>query len=182
MFSYPLGDGAVLALLEPWHADQFAATVDHAREHLAPWIPFAHRVTDVDSAREFLQGMADAHAADSRHWYGIWLDDKLVGGVGFPVFDVANGMCEIGVWLVPEVQGRGLIARSTRRAVDWAFRERGMARVGWHTDPRNERSRAAAKRLGMTFEGVRRSSFVIAGERQDVEVWSVLADEWVLDG
>ena len=181
MFSYPLGDDAVLAPLEPWQADQFAAAVEHARHHLAPWIPFAHTVTDVDSARDLLQRMADGHAADTRHMYGIWLDGRLVGGVLFPVFDVPNGMCEVGVWLVPEVQGRGLIARATRRVVDWAIRERGMVRVAWLTDPRNERSKAAAKRLGMSFEGVRRSSHVLAGERQDIEVWSLLADEWTRD-
>jgi RimJ/RimL family protein N-acetyltransferase len=65
--------------------------------------------------------------------------------------------------------------------VDWAIRERGMVRVAWLTDPRNERSKAAAKRLGMSFEGVRRSSHVLAGERQDIEVWSLLADEWTRD-
>ena len=51
-------------------------------------------------------------------------------------------------------------------------------RVAWHTDPRNVRSRAVAQRLGLAFEGVRRSSHVVAGVRQDVEVWSIIADEW----
>ena len=30
----------------------------------------------------------------------------------------------------------------------------------------------------MVFEGVRRSSHVVAGVRQDTEIWSILADEW----
>jgi RimJ/RimL family protein N-acetyltransferase/SAM-dependent methyltransferase len=164
--------------LEPWHAEQFAAAVAGARDHLAPWIPFAHTVTDVATARDLLQRMANSHANDSRHMYGIWQDGTLVGGALFPVFDTANGMCEIGVWLVPEAQGRGLITRASRYLIDWAIAERGMQRVSWHTDPRNERSRAVARRLGMTFEGVRRSSHVVAGARQDGEVWSILASEW----
>lgn len=109
VFTYSLGGGAVLGQLEPWHAEEFAAAVDHAREHLAPWIPFAHTVTDVDSARDLLQRLANDHAADSRHVYGIWEEGRLIGGAIFPTFDRKNGMCELGVWLVPEAQGRGLI-------------------------------------------------------------------------
>jgi len=178
VIAHPLSGGAVLGHLEPWQAEEFAAAVDHAREHLAPWIPFAHSVTDVDSARDFLQRLADDHARDSRHFYGIWLDGRLVGGAAFPVFDTKSGMCEIGVWLVPEVQGRGLITEAARYLADWAIRVRGMSRVGWHTSAGNDRSQAVARRLGMTFEGIMRSAYVVAGTRQDVEIWSVLADEW----
>jgi ribosomal-protein-serine acetyltransferase len=178
VFVYPLGGGAGLGPLEPWHAEEFATAVDTAREHLAPWIPFAHTVTDVDRARDMLQRFATERANDTRYLYGIWLDDRLVGGAMFPVFDVRNGMCELGVWLAPEVQGRGLITHAARYLIDWAIRVRGMSRVAWHNDPRNIRSQAVARRLGLTYEGVKRSSHVVNGERQDSEVWSVLAHEW----
>jgi SAM-dependent methyltransferase len=97
----------------------------------------------------------------------------------FPTFDRRSGICEIGVWLSPQAQGRGLMTRAARHLIDWAIRERGMSRVEWHTDPRNDRSRSVARRLGLTFEGVRRSSHVVADERRDAEVWAVLAHEWM---
>jgi ribosomal-protein-serine acetyltransferase len=175
---YPLGDGAGLGPMEPWYAEEFADAVARTRDHLAPWIPFAHTVTDVESARAFLQRFADAHAADTRHLFGIWRDGRLIGGVMFPTFDARTGNCEIGVWLAPEAQGRGLITRAVRLLIDWAFHTRGLSRVEWNTDPRNARSRAVAQRLGMTFEGVRRSNHPVAGVRQDSEIWSILADEW----
>jgi ribosomal-protein-serine acetyltransferase len=176
---YSLGDGAGLGPLEPWHAEEFASVVDQARPHLAPWIPFAHTITDVDAARAFLQRFADDHAADSRHNFGIWLEGRLVGGALFPLFDTRTGICELGVWLAPQVQGRGLITRAATDLIDWAIRARGLARVAWHVDPRNTRSKAVAQRLGMTFEGIERSGFVINGDRRDSEVWSMLADEWL---
>jgi len=178
MLVYSLSDDAGLGPLEPWHAAEFAAVVDNAREHLAPWIPFAHTVNDINSARAFLQRFADSHAMDSRHCYGIWLGDRLVGGVLFPRFDALDGVCEVGVWLTPEAQGLGLVTRAARALIDWAILDRGMSRVEWRTDPRNARSKAVAGRLGMTFEGVLRSSFVVRGERRDTEMWSLLADEW----
>jgi len=178
MFFYPLADGARLGYLEPWHADQFLASITGSFDHLAPWIPFAHKVTDIEYARTFLQRFADAHAQDTRHLFGIWQGDKLIGGAMFPTFDTTLGICEIGVWIAPEAQGKGLITASARYLIDWAIRERGMSRVAWHTDPRNARSRAVAQRLGLTYEGIKRSSHVVNEERQDGEVWSVLADEW----
>lgn len=181
MFLHPLGDGVGLGPLEPWHAEEFARSVADAREHLAPWTPFAHTVVDVTTARAFLQRFADSHAADTRHLCGLWRAGRLVGGVMFPVFDARSGVCEIGVWLSPQEQGHGLMTAAARRLIDWAVRERGMARVEWRTDVRNARSRAIAERLGMAYEGVLRSSHVVNGERQDCTVFAVLADDWRAD-
>jgi ribosomal-protein-serine acetyltransferase len=96
----------------------------------------------------------------------------------FSVFDGRSRVCEIGVWLSPQEQGRGLMTAAARHLVDWAIRERGMSRVEWLTDTRNVKSRAIAERLGLTFEGVLRSAHVVAGERQDCAVWAVLAADW----
>jgi ribosomal-protein-serine acetyltransferase len=177
MLAIPLGDGAELRALEPWQATEFAACVDRVRPHLAPWIPWAGRIVDEASARAFLQRYADAQASDGRRIYGIWLDGHLVGGTLFRVFEPEIGVCEIGVWLAPEAQGRGLVTGAVRHMIDWAVRARGIQRIEWHTFPTNERSIAAARRLGMTHEGTLRSAFPHNGVRHDIEVWSLLADE-----
>ncbi|WP_117208188.1 GNAT family N-acetyltransferase [Allorhizocola rhizosphaerae] len=178
MLALTLDAGAHLRDLEPWHADEFAAHVDRIRDHLKPWIPFASRIYDADGARDLLQRFADKRAADTGRFYGLWLDGELSGGTLFKEFDTASGVCEVGVWLAPWATGRGLITRAVTSMIDWAVGERGMHRIEWRTDPRNERSRAAAARLGMTREGVLRSSFVIGDTRFDTEVWAILADEW----
>jgi RimJ/RimL family protein N-acetyltransferase len=174
MLALDLGGGAELRALEPWNADEFAAHVEQAREHLKPWIPFASRVVDVEGARELLQRFADWQAHDEGRMYGIWIDGVLSGGTLFKSFDTRSAVCEIGVWLAPQAQGRGLISIAANLMIDWAFTARGMHRVEWHCDPRNERSKAVAKRLGFTYEGTHRSDFVINGERHDSEVWSLL--------
>ena len=178
MLSLPLGAGAELRPLEPWQAEEFAVHVDQVREHLLPWIPFAGTVSDVDSARRYLQRFADLQARDAGRLYGIWWDGALAGGTLFRTFDADLRVCEIGVWLAPQAQGHGLVTSAVRAMIDWAVRVRGMRRVEWRCDARNERSIAAAKRLGMRLDGVLRSAFELNGERSDTQVWSVLADEW----
>jgi ribosomal-protein-serine acetyltransferase len=178
MLALHLGSGAELRSLEPWHAGEFADHVAEIRDHLRPWIPFATRVVDEPSARELLQRYADKQARDEGRFYGIWVDGKLSGGTLFKTFDAVGGVCEVGVWLSPAVTGRGLITGAVSRMIDWAFRVRGLSRAEWLCVPSNERSKAVAKRLGMTYEGTRRSDFLLNGERHDSEVWSVLASEW----
>jgi ribosomal-protein-serine acetyltransferase len=147
------------------------------RPHLAPWLPWANSITGEAGARAFLQRYADRQAADAGRIYGIWLGTRLVGGALFRVFDAESGVCEIGVWLSPDVQGRGLVTRAARHLIQWAFDVRGMTRVEWHCVPHNTRSIAVARRLGMSRDGVLRSAFAFNGERHDVEVWSLLAAE-----
>lgn len=178
MFTHSLGDNAYLAALEPWRAAEFLATVERAREHLRPWIPFASRVVDLASAREHLQRFADMQAADTGGCYGIWVDGVLSGGTLFKGFNVAMGTVEVGVWLTPDAVGRGLIQAAVTHMIDYAIRIRGLSRVEWFCDPSNTRSRDAAARLGLTYEGTLRSSFVANGRRQDSEVWAVLAQDW----
>jgi RimJ/RimL family protein N-acetyltransferase len=175
MLGFPLGDGAELRALEPWQAAEFADHVERARAHLAPWLPWATTVVDEASARAFLQRYAEERARDGGRVYGIWLGGELAGGTLFRVFDTRFGVCEVGVWLAPQAEGRGLVTRAARRMIEWAVRERGMARVEWRCVPTNERSIAVAKRLGMTRDGVLREAFPHQGVRHDVEVWSLLA-------
>lgn len=170
--------GAELRALEPWHAEELLAHFDPIREHLRPWIPAASRVLDVATARDFLQYFADLQARDAGRLYGIWLDDRLSGGTLFKNVDARIGVAEIGAWLAPEAEGRGLITTTVRHMIDWAFHARGLHRVEWRNSPDNPRSRAVAKRLGLTHEGTLRGDFMVNGNRQDSEVWAVLADEW----
>ncbi|MGW3927178.1 GNAT family N-acetyltransferase [Streptomyces microflavus] len=180
MFAISLGDDkAELRPLEVWQAEEFLTHMDRARELVDPWIPFASFATDLASARALLQRYAEKQAADTGRLYGIWLEGTLVGGVLFRIFDVESGNCEIGVWLEPAAQGRGLITRAAERLIDWAVYERGMHRIEWDVSAANTRSIAVAQRLGMTRDGVLRQNYLYRGERHDSEIWSVLAPEWL---
>jgi len=178
VFTLQLGDNAQLRSLEPWNAQEFLAHIDRARPYVDPWIPWATLSTDLASATEVLQRYADRRAADTARIYGIWLDGTLVGGVMFTTFDAASGVCEIGCWLEEAGAGQGLVNQACRFLIDWAFQERDMSRVEWWVASGNTRSIEAARRLGMTRDGVLRQRTAYRGERRDLEIWSVLSGEW----
>ena len=179
MFTRTLGDdGAELRPLEPWHAEELLAHMDRGREFVGRYVGLPDAVADLGSSRAFLTRYAEKAATDTGRLYGIWADGQLVGGVLFRTMDVAQGTAEAGCWLEPAAAGRGLVTRAARLIIDWAVRERGIQRVEWRVAAANAPSIAVARRLGMRREGVLRAQHLHRGERLDIEIWSVLADEW----
>lgn len=177
MFSHHLADGACLRALEPWHADEFAAHLDRAREHIRPWVGPSFVTETVDAARATLVRYAEGAARDQARLVGIWSDGTLVGGLMFVGFDATGGTAELGCWLEPAGEGRGLITAGGRRMLDWAFDERNLHRVEWRCRADNARSAAVARRLGMTHEATLRQAWLNGGIHHDKQVWAILADE-----
>lgn len=178
MFVRPLLDDAELRPLETWNAEEFAANLDRCREAIRPWVGASFVAEGVDGARATLGRYAEAQAKDGARLYGIWLDGTLVGGVLFVSMSTTTGVCEIGCWLEPEAEGRGLVTLACKALLDWAFDARGMNRAEWHCRADNVKSAAVAQRLGMTLEGTLRESWTFDGDRYDSQIWGVLASEW----
>ncbi|WP_434741291.1 GNAT family N-acetyltransferase [Micromonospora sp. SH-82] len=179
MFAVDLGDGAQLRPLEPWRAGEFLAHIDRGREFIGRYVGLPDLVVDLESSRAYLLSYAERAAADTGRIHGIWSGGRLVGGVLLRTMDLRNGSAEAGCWLEPSAVGRGLVTRACRVLIDWAVGERGVHRIEWRVSSGNAPSIAVARRLGMTREGVLRDSYLYRGQRQDIEVWSVLAPEWV---
>jgi RimJ/RimL family protein N-acetyltransferase len=89
-------------------------------------------------------------------------DDRCVGLVWLNRGhdDASSGA--IGYWLLPEVRGRGLAARSVRLLAGWARSSGGVARLRIVVDAENAASRAVAERAGF-HESERREGADHAG-------------------
>ncbi|THV32159.1 GNAT family N-acetyltransferase [Glycomyces paridis] len=179
MFEASLGGGVRLRPLVPELADELLKHMDRGREFIGRYVAIADVVSDAAGARSFLDAYAAKTAADTGRIWGVWSDDVLVGGVLFRTMDFRMQTAEAGCWLEPAATGKGLVTRSVSAIIDWAIEERGIHRVDWYAATRNAASVAVAQRLGMTREGVLREAYLHRGERYDMEVWSVLAPEWI---
>lgn len=177
MFHRVLSPCAELRPLELWHADEFAAHMERAREHIRPWVGASFVTDTVEGARATLHRYAASAADDGARLFGIWADGRLVGGVMFVAFSAAAGHCEIGCWLEPAAEGRGLVTAASRVLVEYALRERGLNRVEWRCRADNERSAAVARRLGMTLDGTLRGAWLNGGVFHDKQVWALVRED-----
>lgn len=177
VLAFPLDNVALLEPLEVWQAAELAEHLDRAREHIAPWVGATFLTDSVEGARGTLLRYAESAARDGARLYGIRVDGVLRGGVMFTAFDAASGVCELGCWLEPVAEGRGLVTAACRALLDWAFATRGMSRAEWRCRVDNDRSAAVARRLGMRREGVLRRAWPHDGVRHDKALWAVLAGD-----
>lgn len=62
--------------------------------------------------------------------------------------------------------------------IKYAFEELGYHRVEWKANNLNEPSKAAAARLGFTYEGMFRNHLIVKGRVRDTAWFSITAAEW----
>jgi RimJ/RimL family protein N-acetyltransferase len=94
------------------------------------------------------------------------------------VHRMEHDTAEIGWVLRPAAHGRGIAYVAAAAIIDAAFDQWQLHRIEARLDPRNVRSTALCRRLGMTEEGCLRESELVGDERRDVVFFSLLRREW----
>lgn len=105
--------------------------------------------------------------------------DGPVGMAAFMNVETSHRRLEIGhIWYAPAAQRTEANTETAYLMLREAFDELGYRRVEWKCDALNARSRAAAVRLGFTFEGVFRAHMIVRGRNRDSAWFSLLETEW----
>ena len=103
---------------------------------------------------------------------------KAVGVASYLRINPANGSIEVG-----HINYSPLLQR-TQAATECMFLmmkrvfESGYRRYEWKCDALNARSRAAAERLGFSYEGVFRQAMVYKGRNRDTAWYAAIDKEW----
>ena len=71
------------------------------------------------------------------------------------------------------------MTRSVARVIDYAVLDRGMNRIYIRCGTENRKSRAIPERLGFVHEGTQREAEWLYDHYTDLELYSVLAREWM---
>ncbi len=154
-------------------ASHGTAQVEDAVWTYLPYGPFP----DEASMRAWLESLEPSQ--DPLFFTVIDQRGEPVGVVSFLNVDVGARRLELGhIWYVPAVQRTGVNTETVYLMLRRSFDELGNRRVEWKCDALNARSRAAAERLGFTFEGVFRQHMIVKGRNRDTAWFSMLDHEW----
>ncbi len=159
-------------------AESIFQLIDDNREHLSPWLPFVELTFSPSNTRIFIEQLDKAYSREIV--FCMVVNGITTGLIGYKDIDKANKKLEIGYWIVREYEGRGIVSKSCREMINRAFGKMAMNRVQIKCGVGNHRSSNIPKKLGFAFEGIER-----AGEKHnsrfiDLEVYSVLKNEWKL--
>src|SRR5215475_5075911 len=89
------------------------------------------------------------------------------------------GSIEVGyIWFAPFLQRTRQATEALFLMLSYAFDELKYRRMQWRCNALNEKSRAAALRLGFTFEGIFYQHMVVKACNRNTAWYSILDHEW----
>ena len=178
----PLGHQHVEGLAAASAADPSLyrwSPVPKGKEEAARYVDIALAWQDAGTAVPLAIVLMKDHAVigSTRFWNiesWAWPEGHPSHGRGFP------DACEIGyTWLARSAVRTAANTEAKLLMLRHAFEVWQVLRVCFHTDARNQRSRAALERIGAQFEGILRSHRMAADfiPRDSVR-YSIVAGEW----
>jgi len=103
---------------------------------------------------------------------------RVIGDVYFTIASTTNATGEIGWTLHPDFIGQGYMMEAASAVLDIAFGRIRLHRVRAELDPRNRRSAALCRRLGMREEAHFVEDLWFKGAWGDTSVYAILDREW----
>lgn len=103
---------------------------------------------------------------------------KAVGVASYLRIDPASGSIEVGHINYSPLLQRTVAATESMYLMMKRVFEAGYRRYEWKCDALNARSRAAAQRLGLSYEGIFRQALVYKGRNRDTAWYAAIDREW----
>ncbi len=168
--------------LEPLDPDRHATDLHEANGGAADgrfWTYLPHE--PFSSLEAYQAWMGSASESEDPLFFAILdrHDGRAAGVFAYLRIDPAMGSIEIGhVNFAPRLQRTRAATEAIYLMISHAFDTLGYRRFEWKCDSLNEPSRAAALRLGFTFEGIFRQATIYKGRSRDTAWFSILDGEW----
>lgn len=178
MFHAAIDRDLILRLFELRHTAELAAFFRDNRVHLAAELPWLAEPFSPADVQAYIQAGLDRFAANNGFRAGIWRQDQLAGCISLHSVDWSDRKAGLGYWLGAAFQGHGIITRTCRAVIAYAFTELELDRIEIQCATDNQRSRQVAQRLGFQQEGILRQSWRREGQPVDQVVHSLLRSEW----
>lgn len=115
-------------------------------------------------------------------YYLIILDSnsgEMLGTISFSnISRFPFHACNVGYSLSETAQGRGVMTRALRMALEYMFNIQNLHRIMAGYMPRNKRSESVLKRLEFTQEGLAKDYLLINGKWEDHVLTSLTNANW----
>jgi ribosomal-protein-serine acetyltransferase len=167
-----------LRLLVEHDAVAMYQLIDSNRAYLREWLPWVDYTRSIKDERAFINNTRAQYQNNTSFSYAIWYQEQVVGTIGYNQFDWANRKVDIGYWLGAQHQGKGIMTKSCRALVGYAFDDLKLNKVEIRCATGNVRSCAIPQRLGFTHEGTIRQAEWLYDHYVDLKLYGLLESEW----
>ncbi|CAH2214235.1 GNAT family N-acetyltransferase [Tepidibacter aestuarii] len=178
MFKKIIDEDIELKILEEIHTKEDYLLIDKNRNYLRQWLPWVDNTKSCEDVNKFIKSCLEQFANNEGFTAGIWYRGEFAGVIGYHELNRSHKKVNIGYWLGSEFTGLGIMIRSCKAMVDYAFSELGLHRVEIRCAEGNVKSRAIPKQLGFKNEGILREVEWLYDHYVSHVVYSMLDIEW----
>ena len=173
-----VSDNLILKLLRQESAGIIFETTDLNRGYLRTWLPFVDNTRKLEDTETFIKAILRASCPKRDIVYEIWYDELFAGLIAIKEIDGWNNRAEFGYWLIPRFEGKGIMTSCCIAILNFAFSKLRLNRIQIKAGIGNARSSRIPERLGFKFEGIERAGEKFPDHYKDLEVYSLLKEEW----
>lgn len=150
-----------------------------AREIAATTLRIPHPYT-LEDAVKFLEYSDSVWQKQEGARFGIFLreDERLCGGIGLAAH-LEHNRAELGYWIGLPFWGNGYCTEAAREVLRFGFENLRLHRIDSGHFANNAASGRILRKLGMKHEGTTREHIRKWGEYLDVEIYGLLAREYL---
>ena len=152
--------------------------IDASRDFLRQWLPFVDETNTWKDTERFIKTIVHDRSGIQVLVFEVRYRDSIVGLISMRDIDLVNNKAEIGYWLSKSFIGKGIMTRSCRGLIEYAFTNLSLNKIWIRCAAENVRSCNIPKQLGFTFEGIERQGELLHGRYLDLKVYSLLQKEW----
>lgn len=113
-------------------------------------------------------------------WWGIYgnNDNLFKGACGYNGLDKEHQKAEIGLWLLKEYWGKGILREVMPTLFDYGFTQLELNRIEGFVINDNAKCKSALEKINFTYEGTMRESEIKNGKRLNIDIYSILKRDW----
>jgi ribosomal-protein-alanine N-acetyltransferase len=98
----------------------------------------------------------------------------MIGNGGFHKWEHLHRKAELGYWILPEYQGKGLAAEAISAMITHGFENMALHRIEAEVETENAPSSRILRKMGFELEGIKKECEYINGRFIDLEFWAKL--------
>jgi ribosomal-protein-serine acetyltransferase len=167
-----------LELLDDKHAATVFNLIDNNRHYLREWLPWVDNMRSIENFKNYVLKCKKESERGTDFGYVVIHNNVVAGRIGIHNIDQQNKIASIGYWLAEDFAGKGIITKSCKAVIDYAFDELGLNRIEIKCGTGNFKSKAVPMRLHFKEEGIVRQGEFVNNKFIDLFVFSMLKNEW----
>lgn len=139
-------------------------------------IPYPYTLED---AIDFLSKRETSYEETGSPQFAITCkDETFIGGIGLSVHKEHEN-AELGYWIGKIYWGKGYCTEASQAVVKYGFEVMGLNRIYATHFTRNPASGRVMQKIGMQYEGHLRQNVKKWDKFEDLELYSILKDEYI---